>query len=229
MHGYDLPVVNAEEFLRVAKALGSHRYLDGSLHLVHAFALEAAGPREQLEGAYAWAIETLGTPDIDPNSRDPRLYRTCTNAELVAVLAGFFSAGAERARERLQARLATVDATTPSLPFDESAESDMFPLLVDAGWQLLPLAALDPERHKGAILAFGEPIAFETARFDEENTLPTQVTLQELPAMGAAELLSATDSDGDFRRPIPLYSEGNEVYLDYVMRGVLRAAKLEEA
>ena len=49
----------------------------------------------------------------------------------------------------------------------------MFPVLVDAGWELLPLSARSiPERHKGAIGAFEDALAFDVAKFEEENALP---------------------------------------------------------
>jgi len=226
MHGEDLPIVNAEEFLRVVKALGGHRYVDGSLHLIHAFAYEAAGPREGLEEGYEWATSLLQSGEVDPNSRDPRLFRSSSSSELHGVLAAFLPAGTHHARERLRSKLSTIDSSPSRTPFDERAEADMFPLLIDAGWQLLPLAKLDHERHKGAILAFGEEIAFESARFEEENALPERIALHELPAFGAAELLESTDAEGDLRYPIPLFSEGNDIYLDYILRGVLKIAKI---
>lgn len=226
MQGEDLPLVNADEFLRVVKALGGHRYVDGCLHLIHAFVYEAAGPREGLEDAYQWASSLLQSNDVDPNSRDPRLFRKSSTNELVLALSSFLSGGTHHTRERLRNRLRTIDSSPSRAPFDEAAEADMFPVLIDAGWQLLPLSKLDPERHKGAIAAFGDEINFQSARFDEENAVPERVSLHELPAFGSAELLDATDEEGDLRHPIPLFSEGNEIYLDYILRGVLKVAKV---
>jgi hypothetical protein len=40
------------------------------------------------------------------------------------------------------------------------------------------------------------------------------------------ELLAALDDDGEVRAPFVLWTSGNETYVDYVLRGVLRAAKL---
>jgi hypothetical protein len=44
--------------------------------------------------------------------------------------------------------------------------------------------------------------------------------------MGPVELLAGVDDEGKLRAPFTLWSEGNETYLDYVLRGVLRAAKI---
>ncbi len=100
----------------------------------------------------------------------------------------------------------------------------MFPILVDAGWELLPLAQLDFERHRGAIRSFDD---FEVARFDEESAVPSLVTLHELPLLGGVELLAPFDDETRITRaPFVLWQQGHETYLDYVLRGALRAAKL---
>ena len=105
----------------------------------------------------------------------------------------------------------------------DRSEEDLFPVLVDAGWELVPLAKLEPERHRGAIQAFDD---FEVARFEEESHVPPMVTLHELPLLGGVELLAAQDERARMRAPFVLWQEGNPSYLDYVLRGVLRASKL---
>jgi hypothetical protein len=234
--GHEIDAENGEALVRFVRALGQHRYVASRLHLVHAFAIEAAcaAADEQdpaLGEARAWAASVLGDPEIDRGSKDERLHRRVTDAELVAVLAAFWGPSGEkraRASVALAMRLAEIGCEPPDaslLPFDESDEEDLFPVLVDAGWELLPLGALEPERHKGAIGAF-EDIDFDVAKFDEENAVPPIVTLHELPALGAIELLAALDEDGDVRAPFVLWTSGNETYVDYVLRGVLRAAKI---
>jgi hypothetical protein len=234
VRGHEIDL-SGEELVRFVRALGQHRYVAGRLHLVHALAVDAArasadGDDPALAEAGAWAAAVLADPTIDQDSRDERLHRRATDAELVAVLSAFY--GARDRRERaclaLAERLARVGVPLPDLerlPFDEADEDDLFPLLIDAGWELLPLAALDPERHKGAIGAFPE-LGYQIARFEEETAVPPGVTLNELPALGAAELLSALDGDGAPRAPFVLWTSGNETYVDYVLRGVLRAARL---
>lgn len=226
MIGYELGRRTGEELLRFVSALGKHRYVASRLHLVHAFAVEAASD-PSIPDANAWADHTLGSGEVDVSSKDERLFRRATDAELVAVLTAFWGERAREARARLRARLRSIDALADegAAPFDEGREDDMFPVLVDAGWELLPLKDLDATRHRGAIQAFED---FEVARFEEESAVPAVVTLHELPALGGTELLAAFDDSGWSRAPFVLWQDGHETYLDYVRRGVLRAAKLEQ-
>jgi hypothetical protein len=243
--GREIEAATGAELVRLVRALGQHRYVASRLHLVHAFAIEAAcaaiaeepadaaAPAVAALGeAKAWAAKVLGDTAIDRASKDERLYRRVTDAELVAVLAAFWNDGAcrERASLGLAELLVAIGAEPPdldALPFDESSEDDMFPVLVDAGWELLPLSSLDPERHKGALAAFEDALTFDVAKFEEENAVPPPVTLHELPALGALELLAALDADGAARAPFVLWTSGNETYVDYVLRGILKAAKID--
>ena len=231
MRAISLGATRVDEALRVVRALGSHRYVAGRLHLVHAFAFAALpGVVEGSEGS-AWASRTLAEGGVDPASRDDALWRRCTDAELAAVLDGFWTPGdtAVAARRALEELLARHDLVVPEhAPFDESAEEEMHPLVVDAGWELLPLAQLDPGRHKGVIAAFGEALAFESARFEEETAIPATAHLYELPALGPVELLRGADDQGRLAAPLLVWADGDETYLDYVVRGVRRAAKLPE-
>jgi hypothetical protein len=236
-----LPARTPEEIARLVRALGSHRYVAGRLLLVHAFVFDAiaeASPAdmEALQEARLWAGATLANTEIDRGSRDERLWRKASERELATALGVLWSSEPDgmSARSRLAAHLRSIDAlpSEPARPetlFDEAAEDDMFPTLIDAGWELLPLAALDAERHRGAIEAFGDRLAFDCAKFDEESAMDASSTpclLQELPAIGPLEILHGAEH-GILRAPLVLWTEGNETYLDYVMRGVLRAAKLD--
>lgn len=235
MIGCEIEAHTGDELVRFVRALGKHRYVAGRLHVVHAFAIEAAARATAdpaLDEAAAWAARVLGSGVVDLASKDERLFRRASDAELVAVLDAFWAAGerAVIARETLRARLSAIDvdlaAETARDPFDEAREDDVFPVLIDAGWELLAIADFDAERHKGAIQAFGDQLAFEVARFEEENAVPKVVPLHELPLLGATELLAAFDDAGETRAPFVLWTEGNATYLDYLLRGVLRAAKL---
>ena len=75
--------------------------------------------------------------------------------------------------------------------------------------------------------AFDDQLAWEVALFEEENAIPPVTPLHELPTLGAVELLAAFDEDGRSVAPFVLWEDGNPTYLDYVLRGVMRAAKLE--
>jgi hypothetical protein len=232
MIGIETGARRGEEAVRVVRALGAHRYVAGRMHLLHAAAvaaLEGDDAPEALAEAIAWARATLAIADLDAASRDERLWRRAAEVEIAATLEVYWTPGGRsaRARDRLRAWLTCVELPLPShAPFDEGAEDDVHPVLVDAGWELVPLAALDAERHKGAIAAFGEPIAFEVARFEEENAIPPHVHLQELSAIGPVELVAGADEDGTLAAPFTLWIDGNETYHDYVIRGVRRAAKI---
>ncbi|MGD0527418.1 MAG: hypothetical protein ABSE49_19915 [Polyangiaceae bacterium] len=227
-----LGATRVDEALRVVKALGSHRYVAGRLHLVHAFAFAALpDPPPGLEEAHAWARGTLGRRDLDPASRDEALWRRSTDAEVVAVLDAFWGAGEASlaTRRALDELLRRHELPLPAhAPFDEAAEDEMHPLLIDAGWELLPLAELDPQRHRGAMDAYGHALAFESARFEEETAIPPPTHLYELPALGPVELLQGADGEGALASDLVVWAEGDETYLDYIVRGVRRAAKLPE-
>jgi hypothetical protein len=228
-----LPIATASEAIRVVRALGSHRYVAGRLVLVHAPVFDALDVPEAaapLTDAIAWARTVLSDPDVDASSKDERLFRTASAEELVSALEGFWTVASvtDRVQMRLMNRLQALDLEVGAhAPFDESAEDDLHPVLIDAGWELHPLVALDPVRHKGAIEAFDEPILFASARFEEENAIPSRRHLQELPAFGAVELLRGVDGDGRLIEPLVLWTEGNDTYQDYVLRGVLRAARVD--
>lgn len=235
MIGFSLPCSSGDDVARVVRALGSHRYVVGRLLEVHAAAFDAAsatslGEHEgPLSDAIRWAHETLRNPAIDSGSRDPALLRASSEKEVAALLSVIWGPERKRAAARLVSFLARHDISESvgSRPFDEASEGDMFPVLVDAGWELLPLDELDPERHRGAIESFGEGIAYASARFEESARVPRQATLHELSAMGPVEFLYGVDDSGSLVEPLVLWSEGNATYLDYVLRGVLRAARLE--
>jgi hypothetical protein len=239
MIAFDFGVDSAEQVLRLVRALGAHRYIAGRLHLVHALGIACIGDDANgtLAGARAWARSILdptdsNTVNLDVASRDPLLWRACSDAELIAVFDAYWTPG-ERAAKTRDALRAWLDlhhfAIGSGTPFDESVEGEIHPLIIDAGWQLLDLGELDPERHKGAAAAFGDMLAFASALFEEETAIPRPAHLCELPAIGAAELLHGVDDAGALTQPFVVWIEGNETYVDYVLRGVRRAAKLDGA
>ena len=167
-------------------------------------------------------------------SRDERLWRKASEDEVGALLEVYWAsdadAGARAVKERLAAALAAIDATVDLAPFDEDVdEGGIFPVLIDCGWELHPLGALEEERHKGAIDSFGDPFTFLVARFEETakgDGGEPPVYLQELTALGPAELLRGVDKEGRLVATLTLWNEGPEPYLDYVLRGALKSAKL---
>ncbi len=232
MHGHEWEGLTVDETLRLLRALTVHRYVAGRSHFIHALAFASLSPpagdaEATLGAAQAWARATLGDPSIDAASRDPALLRRSSDAELLAVVSGFWTdAGA---RERLAGRLTElgIEVDGARLPFDDTREEDVYPVLVDGGFELFRLAELDPVRHRGAIESFGEEITWLSARFEEENAVPApEPYLQELPVFGPEELLYAFDDDGRLRAPFVVWTQGEPRYHDYVLRGVERGAKL---
>lgn len=232
MIGYDIGTPTRAELVRFVRALGKHRYVAGRLHQIHAFVFEAAGAGPGLEEGHAWALRTLADPEVDVASRDERLLRRSSDEELALVLDAIWTG--PDAQRVLRARLEAVGATLDATPFDEAAEHDVYPALIDAGWELLPLSALEPDRHAGAIRALdAQPgdADFVVARFEEESAIPAVPTLYELPLFGGVELLDAFTGDADDAEtfaPFALWTQGHPVYLDYVLRGVAKVAKLRE-
>ncbi|MFO0637710.1 MAG: hypothetical protein U0183_00760 [Polyangiaceae bacterium] len=226
----DLPPLSPEAAVRVVRALGANRYVKERHHLVHAFVLAACEPVEPLVEACAWARAVLGDPTIDRDSKDPRLVREVTDKELCAALAAFWDeealAGRTKAPGKLAALLGSIGIEpTGAALFDESAEDDMYPVLVDAGWSLLQIRELDPERHKGLVESY-ERIELESEIFEENAAIPPREYVIELPLLGAEELLRPVDEWGDFRDPWVVWSSLPGAYDDYLFRGVLKAAKV---
>jgi hypothetical protein len=223
MDAHDLDVTDVDAALRVVRALGAHRYVASRMHLVHALVL-----REIAGEPGAWAQGVLADGAIDASSRDERLWRKCTEAEVTEALALFWAAADEgaRARERLADALERLELPLPSLdPFDPEGEEDLHPVLLDVGWELVSLRALDPIRHKGLIDWWGDPVLLESARFEEENAIPPVAHLQELPVLGPRELLFGA-SGGSLVESLVVWTEGPATYHEYVLAGVRRAAKL---
>jgi len=225
----ELPAMSPAAAVRVVRALGGNRYVEGRLHEVHAFVFAAAGAHHALVEAQTWAARVLSDPTIDRDSKDPALFRAATDKELGAALGAFWGdPGEAEARARLTELLRSVGAEPSGGPlFDEGAEEDVYPVLIDAGWQLLPLARLESERHRGVLESYTE-LELASARFEEESAVPPRAQLLELPVFGGRELVLPEDEWGELRSPLVVWSSLDATYEDYLVRGVLRAAKVAE-
>jgi hypothetical protein len=76
------------------------------------------------------------------------------------------------------------------------------------------------------IAAFGAPIEYAAAKFEDESAIPSRICLHELPAIGPVELLRGADADGVVNPRFAVWASGHERYHDYLLRGICRAAKL---
>ena len=219
----DLSVRDVGGALRVVRAMGKHRYVAGRTHLVHALAVCDLAIDGDLR---RWATDVLADETIDKASRDERLVRRATEEEVCALLDWFWRESTrERAADALFERLDAfdVDLRVSSDPWED--DEDAFPVMIDVGFELLALAELDEERHRGAIESFGERIDYDVARFEEEEHVPRVVHLQELPSIGVSELVRGAER-GELATDLSVWLSGSERYQDYVIRGVLRAAKI---
>jgi len=219
MWARDLPVTRVDEALAVIRALGKHRYVAGKTHFIHALAAcDLPGDTDLAR----WAREIIEDDDVDKASRDERLVRRASEEDMCAVLSSFFAESTSaRAADGLLDRLERFGVG--SQLSEGSDDDDIFPLLIDAGWELLALAELDVERHRGAIEAYGERIHYDVACFEEQEAVPPAVHLQELPAFGVSELVRGA-RDGELTSPLTLWLSGDATYQDYVIRGALRSA-----
>ncbi|MFO0666437.1 MAG: hypothetical protein U0174_20950 [Polyangiaceae bacterium] len=218
-----------EDIVRLIRSLGAHRYVAKADVRVHALVIDGSGEVAGLEDAQAQARTVLADGSCDPASRAPELWIEIGHKELAALLEAYWcTEGAEARRAALKTRLESLELPIDAecTLFDEGREQDIHPVLVDAGWELFRLSELDPERHRGVIDAFDDALSFASARFEEESAIPPpEAYALELPAFGAEEVLFAPE-----RAPVPfvVWVNGPEPYLDYLLRGVAKVAKIAE-
>jgi hypothetical protein len=222
MYAYELEALDSENLCKLVRALGTNRYVRSVLHEVHAFAVLAAAP-EAFPALAAWAAATLEDPDIEADSRDPRLVRQLSHAELHAVLSALWSDD-DSARDRLLAIVQTARIDVPEgLPAFAAADDDaLYPRLVDAGVELWRLAELDLEKHKGAMARFGDALAFQSVVHEETCAVPElPPPMLELPILSIREL---TTHPSDWDAPFPIWAQGDPRYIEYVLEGACKVA-----
>lgn len=229
LEGHDLPARNADELARLVRALSKHRYVAAHGLYVHAALIRAVAQSgaesSSLGDATGHAASLLASMRELDGPSDPRLLVRLSPEAASDVIHALGSNGGERVRAWIRAWLERGELGLADYePFDERRDLDVHPLLIDAGWELVPLGDLDSERHAGAMRAFGDEGAFaEAVERERSRTAPT---LQELSAFGPIEVLRGFDDDGSLASSCALYTYGEAAYLDYVLRGAVRAAKL---
>jgi len=211
-----------DELGRLLRSLGKHRYVQEVDHRVH-WAVDRALRDLAPFAPHAEAFDALvsRTPDLDPSSRDPRLWRKASVDEVVLLLSTFWSPdeAGERARERLIDVLEEAGlAPGEHEPFESDPDEPPHPELVELDWVLLPVEELDTERHAGALAALEDS-------GDEIN--PSAPIYQEGPTLAAPELLFGA-LEGALVEDFLVWSDGPYAYANYVFRGVAKAAKLSE-
>ena len=146
----------------LVRALGAHRYVAGRLHLAHAFAVAAVADDAAgvLAEARAWALRDARARRAASTSasRDERLWRRCSDAELAAVLDAYWTpgdavaGGPRRAPRRCLDRHGLAVRRARGLRRVGRGRDPPAARSTPAGssWRS---RELDPERHRGAIAA----------------------------------------------------------------------------
>lgn len=224
MLGWSFAARTPEEVGRLLRALGRHRYVREVDHRLH-WAVDHALAELPGFAPYADAFIALRrrAPDLDPASRDPRLWREARTEEVIAALTAFWTPGDAARAYRRRLLEAIAGARLPPAthaPFALQPDEVPHPELILLDWVLYPVDELDTERHAGALTAMEEA--------EEEILRPSEPIFQEGPVLAAPELCEGAP-EGVLVDDFLVWSDGPYSYSDYVFRGAARAAKLEKA
>lgn len=220
MLGWSFSARTADEVGALLRAMGRHRYVREVDHTLHWSVDEALSDRPPFD-ARAAAMRELRKqrPDLDLTSRDPALWRYADTEVVIEALSVFWTPGpaAERASQRLRQLLADAElALATHAPFQSDPEDPPHPELIRLDREFFPIEELDPERHSGALRALelaGEEVNVSAPVYQEATCL----AYPEL-ALGAPHGVLPTD--------FLVWSDGDYSYIDYVFRGIAKAARL---
>ena len=210
-----------DEVARLVRALGKHRYIKEFDHRIHWSVDEALSDLREFDAARALFEKRRIEEGLELGSRDPRLWRSATADEVVAVLTAFWSPSDEAIERRRKLVVALQSAGLPiaeHAPFESDPESPPFPELLLCDWTLLPVDELDVESHAGVLAALED---------SGEEVNASEPLCMELPALSVVELCDGAPM-GILAADLVVWSETPYAYADYVFRGVSRAAKLPE-
>lgn len=210
----------AEEVGRLVRTLGKHRYVQEVDHRIH-WAIDATLRELPPFRAHAEAFDARRArePSLELASRDPSLWRPATADEIALVFEAFWTPGDDAARyaERLLRTLS--DLGLPPVthaPFACPPDEPPHPELVLLDWVLLPVDDLDPTRHQGALDAMED---------SGDEAVPGQPIYQEGPILAAPELTLGAPN-GVLASEFFVWADGPYTYVDYVLRGAAKAAKI---
>jgi hypothetical protein len=209
-----------DEVARLVRAMGKHRYVREVDHRVH-FTVDCALSDLPAFRDAARAFERDRPADLDLRSRDPRLWRAVSADEVVAVLTAFWAPDESGRARREKLVEVFADHALPVAehePFEADPESPPFPELVTLDWVFHPVDELDAEQHAGVLAALEDA---------GEEVAASEPVYVEGPSLSIVELC-----DGAPHGILPddpyLWADGPRAYVDYVFRGVSKAAKLPE-
>jgi len=222
MLGWSFAVRMIDEVARLVRCLGKHRYVKEVDHRIH-WTLDAALEDVPTFGPHAAAFRALArdNPDLRKNSRDPRLWRQATADDVIAALTSVWGPGDAMGarRERLVHLFQEEDlAMGEHAPFASDPESPPFPELIELNWVLYAIDELDADRHAGVLVAL---------EGSEEPFHPSEPIYQEGPALSIVEMIDGAPL-GILEDDLCIWSDGPYQYVDYVFKGVSKAAKLAE-
>jgi hypothetical protein len=209
-----------DEVAALLRAMGRHRYVRETDHRIHWSVDLALSDRSPFaERAVEFREMRARQPDLDLGSRDPLLWKYADTEVVIDALSSFWgeTGRGETVRRALTEALRGADlelATHP--PFQSNPEEPPHPELVLLDWEFFPVDELDVERHSGALRALelaGEPIDVSAPVFVESVCMayPELVT-------GAPRGVLPVD--------FLVWSDGDYSYVDYIFRGVAKAARL---
>jgi hypothetical protein len=211
-----------DEIEKLLRALGKHRYIREVDHRIHwtidqtLADLPAFAPH-----AKAFELRRNHEKHLEPQSRDPSLWRQASMDDVVTALRAFWVPGPDAERRKKQLREIIRKMGLPEIdhePFEASADEPPHPELIQLDWVLYPVDELDADRHRGALEAM------EEAQEEVDASAPVY---QEGPLISIPELCSGAP-DGVLCADFLVWSDGPYSYSDYVFRGASKAAKLAE-
>ena len=209
-----------DEVAALLRMMGRHRYVRETSHAIH-WTLDHALSHRPVFAARAAAFQARRTrePGLDVTSRDPSLWVYADTEVVIEALTVFWTKGDESAGaiRRLRTILEETELGLASHePFCADPEEPPHPELILLDWELFPIDELDPERHEGALRALelaGDEVNVSAPVYQEGVT----IAYPEL-ARGAPQGVLPAD--------FLVWSDGAYSYVDYVFRGVAKAAKL---
>jgi hypothetical protein len=209
-----------DEVAALLRAMGRHRYVRETSHALHWSVDEALSDLPPFAArAAAFRARRDREPGLDVTSRDPSLWAYADTEVVIEALGVFWTKGerAVKATERLREILEESElGVATHAPFEADPEEPPHPELILLDWEFFPIDELDPERHEGALRALelaGEEVHVSAPVYQESACL----AYPEL-AEGAPQGVLPTD--------FLIWSDGAYSYVDYVFRGVAKAARL---
>jgi hypothetical protein len=209
-----------DEVAALLRAMGRHRYVRETDHRIHWSVDVALSDRAPFAQRAAELRERRARErDLDLASRDPSLWRYADTEVIIEALSAFWAETdeAERVRLALKDAIALSDLELAThAPFASNPDEPPHPELILLDWEFFPIDELDVERHSGALRALelaGEPINASAAVYVESMC----IAYPEL-ASGAPRGVLPVD--------FLVWCDGDYSYVDYVFRGVAKAARL---